>query len=59
MGWYIEEVIALYMECGRCRQKGYYKEENRGQEVIRNKQKWCGYQRRKEKEAAWPRKVKA
>jgi len=29
--WYTEEVIASYVECGKCGQKGYYKEENREQ----------------------------
>jgi len=35
----MKEVIVSYMECERCRQKGYQVEENRGQEVISDRQK--------------------
>ena len=39
LGWIMKEVIVSYMECERCRQKGYQVEENRGQEVISDRQK--------------------
>jgi len=32
----------LYVECERCGQKGCQIEENRGQGVISDRQKWCG-----------------
>jgi len=41
--WYTKEVIVLYVECKRYRQKGCHVEENREQRVISDKQKWCGY----------------
>jgi len=59
LGWYTKEVIVLYVECERCRQKGCHVEENREQEVISDRQKWCGCQKRKETEAACPEKGKA
>jgi len=34
-----EEIIVLYVECERCREKGYHVEENRGQEVIKDRQR--------------------
>jgi len=52
LGWYTREVIVTYVECERCGEKGCHMEENRGQEVISNRQRWCGYQKRKEEEAA-------
>jgi len=33
------EVIIIYVECNRYEKKGYYVKENRGQEVILNRQK--------------------
>jgi len=33
-------------------------EENREQEVIRDRQEWCGCQRKKEEEAVWSREAK-
>jgi len=48
LGWYTKEVIVLYVECERCGQKGCQVEENRGQRVIPDRQKWCGCQKRKE-----------
>ena len=41
-----------YVECERCRKKGCHVKENRGQRVIRNRQKWCGCSKGREKEAA-------
>jgi len=52
-------MIVTYVEYERCRKKGCHVKENREQEVIRNKQKWCGCSKGREKEAAQPRKVKA
>ena len=52
LGWYMKEIIVSYVECKRCEQKGYQMEENRGQGVISDRQKWYGCQKRKEVEAA-------
>ena len=57
--WYTKEVIVPYVKCERCGQKGCQVEENRGQRVIPDRQKWCGCQKRKETEAACPEKGKA
>jgi len=40
LGWYTKEVVVLYVECERCGQKEYQVEENRGQGVIPDRQKW-------------------
>jgi len=42
-----------------CGQKGCHVEENRGQAVVLDRQKWCGCQKRKETEVAHPTKGKA
>jgi len=47
------------MECKRCKEKRCHVEENRGQRVIKNRQRWCGYQGRRLEKATWPRKTKA
>ena len=47
-----------YVECERCRKKGYHVEENREQGVIRNRQKWCGCSKGREKEVVHPREGK-
>jgi len=57
--WYIKEVIVLYMKCKRCGRKECHVEENREQEVISDRQKWCGCQKRKETEVVHPKKRKA
>ena len=59
LGWYMEEVITMYVECERCERKRYHMEENRGQEVIPNRQRWCGCQKKKKKEVTRPREAKA
>ena len=59
LGWYTKEVIVSYVECERCGQKGCQVEENRGQGVILDRQKWCGCQKRKETEAVHPKREKA
>jgi len=46
------------MECERYRQKKCYIEKNREQEVISDRQKWCGCQKRKETEVACPKRGK-
>jgi len=43
LGWYIEEVIVIYMEYKRCEEKGCYIKANKGQKVISEKQRWYGY----------------
>jgi len=58
LGWYTKEVIVLYVEYERCRQKGYQVEENRGQGVISDRQKWYGCQKRKETEVVYPKRGK-
>jgi len=58
LGWYTREVIVTYMGCERCEKKRCHVDENREQGVISNRQRWCGYQKRKEKEAVWPREIK-
>jgi len=55
--WYTEEVIVMYVECERCGKKECHVENNRGQGVIRNRQRWCRYQKRKEEEAVRPREA--
>jgi len=59
LGWYTRKVIVTYVECERYGKKGYHIDKNRGQGVISNKQRWCGCQKRKEKEVVRPRKAKA
>jgi len=59
LGWYTEEVIVMYVECERCEEKGCHVEENREQEVIKDRQRWCGCQGRREKKAVQPREAKA
>jgi len=56
--WHMKEVIVSYVECEKCGQKGCHVEENRGQGVISDRQKWCRCQKRKEAEAAYPRREK-
>ena len=57
--WHTKEVIVLYMECEGCGQKGCHVEENRGQRVISDRQKWCGCWKRRKTEAVHPKKRKA
>ena len=52
MGWYTKEIIVTYVKCERCGEKGCHVEDNRGQGIIRDKQRWCGCQKRKREEAA-------
>ena len=39
LGWYTEEIIVTYVEYERCGLKEYHVGENRGQEVISNKER--------------------
>ena len=48
-----------YVECKRCGQKGCQVEENRGQGVISDRQKWYGCQKKKEIGVTYPRRGKA
>ena len=48
-----------YIECERYGKKRCYIEKNRRQEVILNKQKWCGYAKREERKVVCPREGKA
>ena len=64
LGWMTGEVIVTYIKCRWCEKKEVYREDNRGQEVLKGKKleeaEWCGYpkQRRKEKEVVLPTKEK-
>jgi len=58
LGWYMKEVIVSYVECERYEQKECQVKENRGQGVISDRQKWYGCQKRKEAEAAHPKRGK-
>jgi len=42
LGWYMEEVIVTYVKYKRCGEKRCHVNENRGQGVIKNRQRWCG-----------------
>jgi len=33
----------MYIEYEKCKEKGCHVEENKGQGMISNRQKWCGY----------------
>ena len=59
LGWYMKEMIVSYVECKRCGQKGCQVEKNRGQEVILDRQKWYGCQKRKKVEVAHFKRGKA
>jgi len=50
--WYMKEVIATYVQYERYGEKGCHVEKNRRQGMIKNRQRWCGYQKEKEKKAA-------
>jgi len=52
-------VIATYMKYNRCEKKRYYIEENRGQSMILDRQRWCGCQKKREEEAVQPREAEA
>ena len=47
LGWYMREVVVLYLTCERCGSQGCHVEDNRGQRVISRRKleemKWCGY----------------
>jgi len=47
LGWCMEEVIVMYVQCERHGEKRCYVEENRRQGMIKNRQRWCGYQEKK------------
>ena len=55
----MEEVIVMYAQCERCGEKGYHVEENRRQGVIKDRQKWYGYQKKEKKKVACPTEGKA
>jgi len=59
LGWYTKEVVVSYVECEVCGQKGCHVEENRGQGVISERQKWYGCQKRRKTEVARLEKGKA
>jgi len=46
------------MECERCGKKECHVEKNRGQGVVRNRQKWYGCRGKREEKAVWPREAK-
>jgi len=56
LGWMTEEVVVSYLVCERCRERGCYVEDNRGQGVIPwTKQKalsWCRCKRKRAESGA-------
>jgi len=64
LGWMTEEVIATYIGCRWYGKKGMYREDNRGQGVLRGRKLeeagWCGCSRQKKKgEVVYPMERKA
>jgi len=55
----MEEVIVTYVECEKYKEKKYHVEENRGQEIISNRQKWCECSKTVERKAVHPIEGKA
>jgi len=59
LGWYMKEVVVLYLACKRCGNQGCHVKDNRGQGVISRRKleemKWCGCIGK----AAQPREAKA
>jgi len=55
----MEKMIVTYVKCKRYGEKRCHVKENKGQGVIRDRQKWCGCQGKKEKKAVQPREAKA
>jgi len=45
------------MECEKYGEKGCHVDDNRGQRVIRDRQRWYRCQKRKEEEVAQPREA--
>ena len=37
--WYTKEVIVIYVQCDKCEEKGCHIEENRRQEVIKDRKR--------------------
>jgi len=54
----MKEVIVTYVECKKYGENGYHVKENRGQRVIKDRQKWCGCQGQRKEKAVWPREAK-
>jgi len=54
LGWMTEEVIVTYIEYRWCRKKEIHRENNRGQEVLRERKleeaKWCRCSKQKKRE---------
>jgi len=49
----------MYVEYNRYGKKGCYVEENKGQGVIPDRQRWYRYQGRRKEKVTWPREAKA
>ena len=49
----------MYMQCERCREKRYHVEKNKRQEVIKDRQRWCGCQRKRKRKQHTPTEGKA
>ena len=58
LGWCTKEVIVTYMQYERYGEKGCHVEKNRRQEVIKDKQRQYGYQKKEEKKATHPQREK-
>jgi len=52
-------VIVIYVKSEKCEEKECHVEENRGQGVIKNRQKWCGCSKGKKRETVCPSERKA
>jgi len=55
----MEKMIVTYVQYERCRKKEYHIEENRGQGMISNRERWYRCQKKEEKKAAHPIERKA
>ena len=52
LGWYMKEAIVTYVQYERCGEKRCHVEKNRRQGVIKDRQRWYGYQKKEEKKVA-------
>ena len=59
LGWCIEKVIVTYVQYERYGEKRCHVEVNRRQGIIKNRQRWCECQKKKEKKVACPTEEKA
>jgi len=41
LGWSTEKMMVTYVQCEQCGKKRCYVDKNRGQEMIKDRQRWC------------------